>query len=127
MSATGGSIESVTLDGREFPAAADAEAQRKLGGYENDLQPNGNGTARVIKTRVPWSLDGLTIEIDDDRGDHEFVQELADRNTEFPIAITYVSGVTYQGAGQIVGEMQTSSQNATGAVSLMGSGKLTPQ
>ena len=96
MPATGGSIESVTLDGREFPAAADAEAQRKLGGFENEVQPNGNGTARVIKTRVPWSLDGLTIEIDDSRGDHEFIQELADRNTEFPVALTrfrrYLSG-----------------------------------
>jgi len=127
MPATGGSIESVTLDGREFPAAADAEAQRKLGGFENELQPNGNGTARVIKTRVPWSLDGVTVEIDDDRDDHEFLQELADRSVEFPIAITLASGNTYQGAGQIIGEMQTSTQNATGAVSLMGSGKLSKQ
>lgn len=127
MAATGGSIESVTLDGREFPAAADAEAQRKLGGFENELQPNGDGSARIIKSRVPWSLDGLTVEVDDGRGDHEFLQELANRNVEFPIAVTFVSGITYQGAGQIVGEMQVSSQNATGAVSLMGSGNLTPQ
>lgn len=127
MPATGGSIESVTLDGRNFPVAADAEAQRKLGGFENEVQANGNGTARIIKTRVPLALDGLTIEIDDDRGDHEFLQALSDRNDYFPIAITYASGVTYQGRAQITGEMQTSSQNATAALSLMGPGKLTPQ
>lgn len=127
MAAVGGSIESVTLDGRIFPVAADAEAQRKLGGFENEVQANGDGTARLIKTRVPLSIDGLTVEVDDDRGDHEFLQELSNRNDFFPVAITYASGITYQGTAQIVGETQASSQNATASVSLMGPGVLTKQ
>lgn len=127
MSATGGSIESITLDGREFPVAADAESQRKLGGFENEVQANGDGSARLIKTRVPLSIDGLTVEINDDRGDQEYMQELSNRNDFFPIAITYVSGNTYQGRAQITGEFQVSSQNSTGAVSLMGPGLLTKQ
>ena len=127
MAAVGGSIESVTLDGRIFAVAADAEAQRKLGGFENEVQSNGDGTARLIKTRVPLSIDGLTIEIDDDRGDHEFLQELSNRNDFFPVALTYASGATYQGTAQLVGETQASSQNATAAVSLMGPGILTKQ
>lgn len=127
MSAVGGSIESITLDGRNFAVAADAEAQRKLGGFENEVQANGDGTARLIKTRVPLSLDGLTLEIDDDRADHEFLQELSNRNDFFPVVISYASGNDYQGTAQIVGETQTSSQNATAAVSLMGPGVLTKQ
>ena len=127
MPAIGGSIESVTLDGREFAVAADAEAQRKLGGFENEVQSNGNGTARLIKTRVPLAIDGLTIEIDDSRGDHEFIKELQDRNDFYPIAITYASGVTYQGTAQIIGETQASSQSAMASVSLMGPGILTKQ
>lgn len=127
MAATGGSIESVSLDGRNFAVAADAEAQRKLGGFENEVQANGNGTARLIKTRVPLSIDGLTLEVDDDRGDHEFLQELSNRTDFFPVAITYASGATYQGTAQITGELQASSQNATAAVSLMGPGLLTKQ
>lgn len=127
MPAIGGSIESVTLDGRNFPVAADAEAQRKLGGFENEVQANGDGTARLIKTRVPLSLDGLVLEVDDDRGDQEFLQELSNRNDYFPVAISYPSGATYQGTAQIVGETQASSQNATAAVSLMGPGVLTKQ
>ncbi len=125
--AVGGSIESVTLDGRNFPVAADAEAQRKLGGFENEVQANGDSTARLIKTRVPLSIDGLTVEVDDARGDHEFLQGLSDRNDFWPMAITYASGVTYQGTCQIVGEFQASSQSATGAISLMGPGILTKQ
>lgn len=127
MAAVGGSIESISLNGRNFPVAADAEVQRKLGGFENEVQANGDGSARIIKTRVPLSLDGLTLEVDDDRGDHEFVQELSDGNDYFPVGITYSSGITYQGSAQIVGETQASSQNATMAVSLMGPGVLTRQ
>ena len=127
MAAVGGSIESITLDGRGFAVAADAEAQRKLGGFENEVQANGDGTARLIKTRVPLSIDGLTLEIDDDRGDQEFLQELSNRNDFFPVVISYASGNDYQGTAQIVGETQASSQNATAAVSLMGPGVLTKQ
>lgn len=127
MAAVGGSIESITLDGRNFAVAADAEAQRKLGGFENEVQANGDGTARLIKTRVPLSLDGLTLEIDDDRADQEFLQELTNRNDFFPVVISYASGNDYQGAAQLVGETQASSQNATAAVSLMGPGILTKQ
>lgn len=128
MAAIGGSIESLTLDGRNYPVAADAEAQRKLGGFENEVQANGDGaTARLIKTSVPLSLDGVTVEVDDSRGDHEFLQELSNRPDFFPVAITYASGITYQGTAQIVGETQASSQNATAPVSLMGPGILTQQ
>lgn len=127
MPAVGGSIESITLDGRSFAVAADAEAQRKLGGFENEVQANGDGTARLIKTRVPLSIDGITVEIDDDRGDQEFLQELANRPDFFPGAITYASGTTYQATLQITGEQQASSQNATASISLMGPGILTKQ
>ena len=127
MSAIGGSIASVSLAGRIFAVAADAEAQRKLGGWENEVQANGDGTARLIKTRVPLSIDGLTLETDDDRGDHEFLQALSDRSEFFAVAITYASGETYQGTAQITGEMQASSQNAMTAVSIMGPGILTRQ
>ncbi len=127
MAAIGGSIQSVTLKGREFAVAADAESQRKLGGFENEVRANGDGTARIIKTRVPLSLDGLTLVVDDSRGDHEFLQGLADRSDFWPLAITYASGVTYGGTGQIIGEMQFSSQASTAQLSLSGPGKLTRQ
>ena len=127
MTAIGGSIESVTLEGREFSVAADAEAQRKLGGWENEVAANGNGTARLIKTRVPLSLDGVVVNIDDSRGDHEYLQDLANRNDFFTIAISYASGITYQGTAQLVGETSSSSQNATAPISLSGPGVLTRQ
>lgn len=88
---------------------------------------NGNGTARMVKTRAPLSIDGLTLDTDDDRGDQEFIQELADRNDFFPIAITFASGITYQGTAQITGDLQASSQSAMTTVNIMGPGQLTKQ
>ena len=127
MAAVGGSLESVTLAGREFPVAADVEAQRKLGGWENEVLANGNGTARLIKTRVPLSIEGLVVEVDDSRGDHEFLQDLANLFEYFPVGLTYASGITWQATAQITGDMQASSQSASAAVSLMGPGVLSQQ
>ncbi len=127
MAALGGSIESINFNGREFPIAADAEVQLKTGGFENEVQANGNGTARLIKTRVPFSVDGAPVEIDHDRNDLEYLQELSNAIDFFPVAVTLASSTTYQGSAQIVGEMQASTQNATASVSLMGPGILTQQ
>ena len=127
MAAVGGSIESITLAGRNFAVTADAESQRKLGGFEGDVQVNGDGTARFIKTRVAFMIEGITVEIDDDRGDQEYLQELSNRNDYFPIVISYPSGNDYQGSAQIVGETTASSQNASASISLSGPGVLTKQ
>lgn len=127
MAAVGGPIESITLRGRNFPVAADAESQRKLGGFENEVQANGDGSARIIKTRVPLSITGLTVEVDDSRGDHEFLQEVANGADFVPLGITYASGVTYQGRAIVSDELQASSQSATAGLSLSGPGTLTRQ
>jgi hypothetical protein len=125
--ATGGSIESVGLSGRTFSVAADADSNRKLGGFTNEVQSNGNGTARIIKTREPWMLDGLQLALDDLAGDQEYLQDLADQNDFFPIDITYASGVVYEGSGMISGDLQGSSQSTTGSVTLNGPQKLNKQ
>lgn len=127
MAGVGGSLESVTIKGREFPVAADAEAQRKIGGFENEVEANGNGSARLIKTRVPLSLEGVVVEVDDSRGDQEFLQEAANEKDFFPIALTYASGITWQGTAQITGDFQASSQKATAPINFMGPGVLTQQ
>lgn len=125
--AIGGSIESVSIRGRLFPVASDAEATKKLGGFENEVAANGDGTARKIMTRVPWSIDGLQLEVSDVRADHEFLQEIADSQEWVPITMTLASGITYQAQGTVSGELGSSSQSATAAVTLSGPGSLSPQ
>lgn len=127
MGAIGGSIESVGLNGRAFPVAADADANRKLGGFENEVMANGDGSSRLIKTRVPFAVSGLVVEADDARGDQEFLQELANQKGFFPMTATLASGAIWQGDGQIVGEHQYSTQAATASFDLSGTGVLTQQ
>jgi len=127
MPAIAGSIESITLDGRSFAVTADADTSRKLGGFENEVQSNGDGTARTVKTRVPWSLTGVVIEIDDTAGDQEFLQALQNSNRNVPVTATYVSGISYQATGQVVGEVVFNNQSSTASLDLSGSGEMTPQ
>ena len=127
MAVTGGSIQSVTVAGRIFSVASDVEATRKLGGWENEVMPNGDGSARNIKTRVSWSITGLTVECDDDRGDQEFLQELANSPDYFSFAVTFVTGVVYQGQAQLTGELTVQSKETKAEVSFMGPETLTKQ
>jgi hypothetical protein len=127
MAAVGGSIQELDIGGRNFAVASDADAKRKLGGFENEIQSNGNGTARVIKTRVPWSLADISVEVDDSKGDLEYLQAIANSNATVQIAITFVSGLVYQADGTITGEIASSSQNATASISLGGGGEMTKQ
>lgn len=127
MASVGGSVDSVTLSGRFFSVASDADIARKLGGYENEVMPNGDGSGRQIMTAVSAGLSGLVLAVDDDNGDHEFLQELANSKGGFPYTITYVSGVTYQGKGVITGELQYNNQTATASLNIQGTEPMTKQ
>lgn len=125
--ATGGPVEEVSIAGRIFAAAGDADTTRKLGGFENEFLANGNGTARNSKTRMPWMAGGIPVEIDNDREDQEFLQNIANGFINVAIAITYVDGNVYQGTGNIVDGIEASSQAATATLAFSGPGELTKQ
>ena len=127
MTAVGGSIQDISIRGRLFPVTADADSNLKRGGFEADVQANGDGSARKILTRVPWMMDGLVVEIDHDRADLEYLQDRANEPDFVDISITYASGVTWQGTGTVTGELQFSSQNSSATLSLMGPNIATQQ
>lgn len=126
MAAKGGSVESVTIAGREFPVTADATVSRKLGGKENAIELNGNGTGRVIQTLVAPMFSGVVVECDDVRDDQEFLQDVADAGELVPVFVTYMSSV-YQGQATITGELTFDNQSATASFDLAGTGKFTKQ
>jgi hypothetical protein len=123
----GGSIENVTVDGQIYAVAADADATMSLGGYSNDVQPNGDRTSRIIKTVIPWTLSGLTVAVNDDAANQETLQKIADGNVFVPCTIRMASGVTYQGTGTITENVERSTQSATVSLSLSGQGTLSKQ
>jgi len=127
MPAVGGSIQAVSLRGRLLPVAADADGTRDIGGFANEVQSNGDGSARIVKTRKPWIIGGLTLEVDDDRADQEFLQEIADSNDYVSITIELVSGTVYMGEGTITDNIEFSTQNSTAGVTLSGPRNLEQQ
>lgn len=127
MTAIGGSIESISIEGREMATTADADINFKLGGFENEVESNGNGGGRIIKTRVPSGAAGVVVENDVDRGDHEYLQEISDGNDFVAVAITLAGGQVYQGSAIITGELVGSTQSATLAFDMKGAGKFTKQ
>ena len=127
MPGIGGSVESITIQGRTFSVAADNDPNRKLGGSENETQANGDGTARTIKTRVPWSLSGLQVNVDDANGDQEFLQAIADGNDNVPITTTFASGDVYNASGTINSELVYSAQTSLASFDLMGPGQMRKQ
>ena len=78
-------------------------------------------------TIVPLMISGIKVQIDDTRSDQEFLQDIQDGADFVPFSITYVSGFTYMGQAQIVGEVQYSSQDGIAELSLSGPGKATQQ
>jgi len=118
--ASGGPIESVTIDGRRFAVDGEVDAALALGGFKNEVKPNGDGTIRQIKARKVSRANSLPIVIDDDREDEEFLQEVMD-NLEFvDIEITDVNGNVWSGSGQIVEDPETSKKEGTKEINIHG-------
>ena len=113
MAAVGGSIRELSLQGRNFAVLADNDVSRKIGGSENSVEANGDGTGRLIKNQMPFNLDGVSVACDDSRGDQEFVQDIADSNDFVTGTITYADGSVWQGNVQVVGEIVHSNANAS--------------
>jgi methyl coenzyme M reductase subunit D len=122
-----GSVQNVSVNGRNFPVAADADGARNLGGRTNEVQSNGNGTVRVVQTRVPWSVGGLTLGINDDANDQKFLQDLADSGSLVPFTFELAGGQIYRGNGTISDNIEFSTQNGTASVTFMGEQKLEQQ
>lgn len=120
MTAVGGSLESVTLNGRTFAATADADVNVRLNGFSNESQANGNGSSRLIKTRMTAMVENIVVQADDDNDDHTFLQQLADTNDYFPVTVALASGAVYMGNLQIEGDLTRSTLNATASFNLSG-------
>jgi hypothetical protein len=127
MAAVGGPIESITIGGRNFAVAQDADTNRKLGGSESEVQMNGDGTGRKILNRVPFMITGLTVNVDDDLGDQEFLQDVADNTGFEDIDITFANGETYSGQGTVSGELAFMNNSSLASLELSGPGRLTKQ
>jgi hypothetical protein len=118
--ATGGPLESVTINNRRFAVDGEVNADVSLPGFTNEVKTNGDGSNRLIKTRKPGKLDKIPVVIDDTRGDLEFLQTVIDSADFVPCDVTEVSGTVWSGNMQITGDPAKSTKESTMEISLMG-------
>ena len=77
MAIIGGPVESASIAGRTFGVPADADVSMFLGGDSNTVESNGDGaTGRILKEVKPFKISGLTLSIDDEKDDHQFLQDI---------------------------------------------------
>lgn len=124
MSANGGPIQAITIDGRTFDVAEDAATKTDPGGFKNEVMVSGAGTARAKKSRKPWRISGAKLVVDLGAGDLQFLQARANGHDEMPITITYVDGTVMQGSGFVSGDLEHDSSDSTVEVELSGGGEL---
>jgi hypothetical protein len=116
----GGPIESITIAGRRFSTDGEDAAKIALGGFSNEVVANGDGTARIKKSRVLAKISDLNIQIDPNKDDLEYVQEKRNEHTFFDTSVTLVNGTVYAGAMQITDEVEYDSKEGTAGISLVG-------
>jgi hypothetical protein len=97
MSAIAGSVKECSIRGRGFKPASDDDVKITLGGYSNDTSPNGDTTVVMVKTSEAAGVEGLNVMIDHDKGDLEFLQEIADGKDFVDFSITLADDSTFQG------------------------------
>jgi hypothetical protein len=127
MPQVGGSAKECSIRGRIFAVTADADVKIKLGGFSNEVQANGNGTARLIKTAEPAMIEGLKVGINHDQGDPEFLQEVADSHEFVECTVTLSDDTVYQCSAQLTDMPGFSSKDAVAELTLAADGKVTKQ
>ena len=115
-----GAMRSLTINGRGFKVAHDGSGNRSMGGRNNELAMNGDASFRTIQTVMPGSFSDLQTEIDDSRGDIEFLQELADAGLPVPVVATYASNISYTGDMVITGEIQKDENTGLASLNFQG-------
>lgn len=119
--AGGGPLESVTINNRRFPVDGEANADIMLPGFTSEVKPNGDGSNRKILSRKTGKLDKIPINIDNERGDMEFLQSVMDDPDFVSCLLVEVDGTVWEGDMTITGEPGKSSKEGTMEITLEGS------
>jgi len=122
--ATGGPLESVTLNNRRFSIDGEVNAMISLPGFTNEAKPNGDAkTFRIVKTAKTGKAKSLPIVMDNARGDMEFLQKIMDSLEPVPFFATETDGTVWEGSVIIAGDPEKSTKEAIMEIELHGTVK----
>jgi len=101
---THGALKRIQINGRPFAVSGENAGNRVLGGRENEVSKNGDGTTRILQKEVTWKLSD--VEISTDMAGHQFVQDIANAGEEVPIMWTLANNAIVAGIGIPTGPIE---------------------
>jgi hypothetical protein len=113
-----GTLKSISLNARSFSVPDDCDVNIDLGGYENEIKRNGDGSDRQVKTMKPGGISGVQVIGGDDV--LEYIHGIKQQNEFADVALELVGGRQYSGRVQISGQLQESSMNGVISFDLAG-------
>lgn len=116
----GGPVKTIAINGRLFTSDSEDAVSITLPGYNNEVKPNGDGSDRIVKSRHTGVIEGVSLAIDQSRGDMEFLQETQDSLEFVPVTLTLVDGTVYSGNMQITDAVATDTKETTASITLNG-------
>jgi len=120
--ASGGPLESITLNTRRFPVDGEVNAMVSLPGFTNEIKPNGDfETARIVKTAKTGKMEAIPIVIDNERGDMEFLQDIMNSFEFVDFLATEVDGTIWEGNVMVSGDPKKSTKESTMEIEVHGS------
>lgn len=116
----GGDIRQISIKGREFDPAPEGSCTLMLSGYSTETKITGNGRGVNTQTRKTAGIKGLSVSVDADNEDLEFLQDIQDSGLFVPVNLTLISGHTYSGSLSINGDLAFSSSDGKVEMDLLG-------
>lgn len=116
-----GALESIVINGRRFTCKADDDCEIELPGFSNETIVHGDGSTTYKKTRHTGHISGINLLLDNDRDDHEFLQEAQNSLEPLDISATEVDGTVYGGSMQLTEELTRSTGENSMGITLEGS------
>lgn len=113
-----GPLSHCEIAGRRFEVDAGEDVELMLPGWTNESRPTGTGGMVIKKVRKLGSV-SLPVVLDRTKQDLEFLQDVADRLDSFPVVAAYPDGTTYQGVGQLEGDLKYASQDGRADLELL--------
>ena len=132
MAAIGGDVLEITysndtVGNGKFTVKAGETTTLDKGGKRNETTVDGRGKPIKVVTNAPWMFEGpIAVDL---RGDEEIevCNQLNDSNDPTTWTFEHISGVIYQGVGNIEGDLVADLKAATLPLTIKGGGTLTKQ
>jgi hypothetical protein len=115
-----GPVESITIAGRRFSTDGEDAGKITLSGFKNEVKFNGDGSKRMIRSRVSGSIKDLNVQVTHRNKDLEYMSDKQSTSDFFDVSLTLTDGTTYAGSMQFVEEIEEDTQQGTISVSLEG-------